>query len=267
MTTVATPPSVRATSWAVRPPGAFRPDSVVEVAYGGSSLIAFRWGRFDAFGTAAYWVAQASDGGYSSTISPCGSLAEDVAFCLLGGYGITAEINDAAFRSLIRAGLVSTDPVPEPEDIEAVLRRPLTVRGHRQPIRYRFPRQKALRLHLALGRLSGEPLPSSAGELRDVLLGFPGIGPKTASWIVRNHTGSDEVAIIDVHLRRAGLAAGFFRSEWRLPADYDMFEAAFLAYAGAGGIGAGVLDVCIWDQVRRLGRAAAIFLKPVAVLD
>lgn len=266
MTAVATTVSARTTSWAVSPPGALGPDSVVEVAEGGNALIAFRWGRYDAFGTAAYWVAQACDGGYSRAISPAGSLAEEVAFCLLGGYGITAEVNDAAFRSLIGAGLVKTDPLPKAEDIEAVLRTPLAVRGRRQPIRYRFPQQKALRLHMALQRLSGEQLPSPAVELRDALMGFTGIGPKTASWIVRNQTGSNEVAIIDVHLRRAGLASGFFRSEWRLPEDYPLFEAAFLAYAGVGRVGAGVLDVCIWDQVRRLGRAAARFLKPASVL-
>ena len=44
--------------------------------------------------------------------------------------------------------------------------------------------------------------------LRDWLLAIPGIGPKTASWIVRNRTGSSAVAIIDVHILRAGTSAG-----------------------------------------------------------
>lgn len=35
------------------------------------------------------------------------------------------------------------------------------------------------------------------------------IGPKTASWIVRNYRKSDCVAIIDIHIHRAGLLAGF----------------------------------------------------------
>lgn len=260
------PPRVDPPSWGVTPPGTLRPDSLVEVTCRGNPLVTFRWGRFDGFGTAAYWVAQASEGSYRGAISPCASLAEEVAFCLLGGYGITAEVNDAAFQLLSEAGLFRTDPVPGVEEIEAVLRGPLSARGHRHPIRYRFPRQRAQRLHMAMRRLGAETLPSSAVELRGALLGFTGIGPKTASWIVRNQTGSDEVAIIDVHLRRAGLAAGFFRSDWRLPEDYGLFEAAFLAYAGAGGVGAAVLDVCIWDQVRRLGRAASRFLKPVSVL-
>lgn len=256
----------RARSWCADPPGPLGPDSVVAVTAGGDALVAFRWGRCDAFGTASYWASQAAGSSYSRTISPADSLAEEVAFCILGGYGITAEMNDAAFRALVLGGGVSTDPVPGPDAIEAVLRLPLTVRGHRQPVHYRFPRQKALRLHAALERLSTGTLPASPVELRDALLGFSGIGHKTASWVVRNHTGSDDVAIIDVHLRRAGLAAGFFRPEWRLPADYLLFEAAFLSYAEAGGVGAGVLDLCIWDQVRRLGRAAARFLRPASVL-
>lgn len=266
MTAIDTPAGAQYTSWCANPAGPLGPRSVVEVVAGGKSLAAFRWGRFDAFGTAAYWIEQASDGAYDVAISPCGSLAEEVAFCVLGGYGITAKMNEAAFRALVRGNLVNTESVPVPEDIEAVLRTPLTVPGHRQPVHYRFPRQKALRLHAALARVSAGPLPSTPGELRDALLDFPGIGPKTASWIVRNHTGSNEVAIIDVHLRRAGLAAGFFRPEWRLPDDYRLFEGAFLAYAAAGGVGAAVLDVCIWDQVRRLGRAATRFLRPTPIL-
>lgn len=266
MTALELPGAAGSVDWRANPPGPLGPESVIEVNSVGNRLITFRWGRVDAFGTAAYWVAQASDGAREAAISP-GTLVNEVAFCLLGGYGITAEMNLAAFRSLARAGLVSTDPVPEPDDIEAVLRVPVAVRGHHQPIRYRFPQQRALRLHAALARLGDEPLPSSPVDLRDALRGFAGIGPKTASWIVRNYTGSDEVAIVDVHLRRAGLAAGFFRAEWRLPQDYRLFETAFLAYADAGGVGAGVLDVCIWEQVRRLGRTAARFLRPASVLD
>lgn len=247
-------------SWSASPTGALRPASVVELLAQGQPLVTFPWGRHDAFGTAAYWVAQVGECPYGSLISAGGELIEDLVFCLLGGYGITAAMNDAAFRCLVHAGLVTTDPVPESEEIEAVLRVPLNLRAHREPVRYRFPRQRAVRLNAALAKLREGSLPSSPLELRDALLDFHGIGPKTASWIVRNQTGSDEVAIIDVHLRRAGLAAGFFRAEWRLPEDYHLFEWAFLAYAGAGGVAAAGLDVCIWDQVRRLGRARARFL-------
>ena len=51
-------------------------------------------------------------------------------------------------------------------------------------------------------RLPQEPL-----SLREFLLQLHGIGYKTASWIVRNFTGSDDVAIVDIHLRRAGVIA------------------------------------------------------------
>lgn len=264
MTAVGLLPPVRSLSWSVTPPGTPGPESVVEVVSGTRRLVAFRWGRPDGFGTAAYWTAQVAAGGHPAASSVGTSLAEEVCFCLLGGYGVTAEMNHAAYRAVSEAGLIRTEHIPDPAEIETNLRAPLAVRGHRRPIHYRFPSQRAQRLSVALALLGSRSLPSTPVELRDALLEFPGIGHKTASWIVRNHTGSDDIAIIDVHLRRAGLAAGFFRPEWRLPQDYAIFEAAFLAYAGAGNVSAASLDLCIWDQVRRLGHAADKILRPMS---
>ena len=247
--------------WSVSHPEPLGAGSVVEVSSGGGRpLVAFTWGRTDGFGTAAYWVGQAGDPAYAVALGRGAPLVEELCFCLLGGYGVTAEANAAAFSALSEAGLVRTEPAPSAEEVEAVLSVPLVVRGRRRPVRYRFPRQRAGRVASALARLGATSLPLSPVGLRDSLLGFDGVGPKTASWIVRNHTLSNDVAIVDVHLRRAGLAAGFFRPEWRLPRDYHLFEAAFLAYAAVGRVPAGVLDLCIWDQVRRLGRSVGVLL-------
>ena len=266
MTMLLASPST-ARRWSASPTGPLHAESVVELSLGTVHLVSLPWGRFDGFGTAAYWVAQARQGTYTSAEASGGSLARDVCFCLLGGYGVTAEINAAAYAAVLDADLIRTDPAPDASEIECVLRRPLSARGHRGLVHYRFPNQRAVRVSSALRLLGSHPLPSAPVELRNALLSFTGIGPKTASWIVRNHTGSSDIAIIDIHLRRAGLAAGFFSPEWRLPRDYALFEAAFLAYADAGGVPAGDLDLCIWDQVRRLGRAAAKMLRPASRLD
>jgi N-glycosylase/DNA lyase len=251
----------RRPQWSVSGAEPLGPGSVVEVSSGdGTPLVAFPWGRSDGFGTAAYWACQAGDPTYAVALGRGAPLIEELCFCLLGGYGVTAETNAAAFSALSEAGLVRTKPPPLAAEVEAALSVPLAVRGHRRPVRYRFPRQRAARVASALARLGVASLPRSPVELRDSLLSFDGVGPKTASWVVRNHLLSDEVAIVDVHLRRAGIAAGFFRPEWRLPQDYHLFEAAFLAYAAVGGVPAGVLDLCIWDQVRRLGRSAGVLL-------
>lgn len=265
--TTALTPRRPAPAWSASPTGPSGPGTIVSLMLGDERLVAVAWGRHDGFGTPAYWVAQTQEAAQAPAERFGAALLDEVCFCLLGGYGVTAEVNDAAYEALKDAGLLCPDPVPSAAEIESVLARPLHVRGRRRPVRYRFPSQRATRLSAALGRLGAGPLPSEPVELRDALLAFAGVGPKTASWIVRNHTGSSDVAIIDVHLRRAGLAAGFFRPQWRLPQDYHLFEAAFLAYAGAGGVAASDLDICIWEQVRRLGRAAPKMLPPLSSPD
>jgi hypothetical protein len=68
------------------------------------------------------------------------------------------------------------------------------------------------------------------------------------------------VAIIDIHVLRAGTTAGFFPRGWRLPKDYARFEAAFLAVARHGDVRPSVLDSCIWGTLSRLGRHAAAII-------
>src|SRR5271169_3585943 len=63
------------------------------------------WGRPEDFFTPAFWasiVATAnSSHGY---VSLDGNLRREVCFCLLGGFGIKAEINHAAYLWLSKAG-------------------------------------------------------------------------------------------------------------------------------------------------------------------
>ena len=57
------------------------------------------WGRFDAFGSAAYWVDQTVRGHYVDRVAALARDADVVSetlFCLLGGFGITAESAQAA---------------------------------------------------------------------------------------------------------------------------------------------------------------------------
>jgi len=121
--------------------------------------------------------------------------------------------------------------------------------------RYRFPRQKA---HLLAAALRGlDALDALAGdrELRDDLTRLPGIGPKTASWIVRNIRCSDAVAILDVHIVRAGRLAGIFPLGVTPERHYGRLEARFLAFALDIGVRASVLDALMWDYMRRLPHA------------
>ena len=208
------------------------------------------WGRFDAFGSAAYWVDQTVRGHYVDRVAAlaCGAdVVSETLFCLLGGFGITAESARAAHS--VVWGVLEADPAPTAERLEDALRRPLPGGLGR----YRFPRQRAVRVADAASRLRVSPPPSEPTQLREYLLALNGIGPKTAAWIVRNVSGSAEVAIVDIWLVRALTQVGIFRPEWRVDQHYERFEAAFLQYAAHGRVPPGALDLCIWEQARRVG--------------
>ncbi len=215
-----------------------------------------QFGRSEWVPSPAFWVALAAQEASEARAyisSPGSPLIEDVAFCILGGYGIKMEVNRAAWELLKGEGIFAGTPTPRVDKIEALLRQPLWVGG--RWTRYRFPKQRAERLNHALNRLIDYPVP--AGEplaLRAALMMLPGIGPKTASWIVRNWAGSDEVAILDVHVIRAGQMMGLFPKDIRLPRDYGALERRFLDFARALSVPASLLDALIWREMRALTR-------------
>jgi len=189
------------------------------------------------------------------------TLAEEIAACVLGGYGIPSEVGMAAFRTVRDHGMLDTRRVARGitgAELEKLLLEPLDVNG--RAVRYRFALQRSHRLADALAGLRQPGRPTTPRELRAWLLDLPGIGPKTASWIVRNHLGSDEVAIIDVHLLRAGVIAGIFDPAWTPTRHYIQLEEMFLAWARHGGVSAANLDAVIWSEMSRWGRSAPAVL-------
>jgi len=234
-----------------------RPTANSEVRFAVDGLVAcsFRWGEAHHIGTPAFWVDQAARG-YGDWNHKLGtSLVEETIACLLGGHGVRSGVALAAFRHLRSRGLIAVGLVPDASAIEAALAEPIPTSDPGRVVRYRFPRQRSGRVRDALLQLGSEQAPSQPELLRGWLMGIPGIGPKTASWIVRNTTGSESVAVIDVHIQRAGLAARVFSPRWVLPRDYLLFEAAFLAYAVLGKISPRTLDACIWHVLQALGPA------------
>ena len=217
-------------------------------------LPGIQWGSFDELMTPAYWKGQAWQherlGSYDE-LRLGRSLTEELAACLLGGYGMPAELGLAAYRRLRDRGLLGT--VPTVGALESALSEPFVV-GRGVTRRYRFPRQKARYLAGCLQAIQDIDLPTSDRTLRDLLLQLPGIGPKTASWIVRNHRGSDAVAIIDVHILRAGRHVGLFPVSWQPQQHYVALESAFLEFASALDVRVSLLDALIWDYMRNLPR-------------
>lgn len=207
------------------------------------------WGRIEEIGSPAYWSAQSwlweIDEPNHYRLGR--SLREEVLACLLGGYGIPAEVGLAAYQRL-RA--------QPPSELLAVdrcrqfLLEPLNVNG--RAVRYRFANQKARYIAGSMAGLGHVSEELGDVDLRDALARLPGIGLKTASWIVRNWRGSDTVSVLDIHIIRASEGLGLFKRGWQVTKDYRRMEQAYLAFCRAIEARASVLDSVMWMTMRQL---------------
>ena len=159
-----------------------------------------------------------------------------------------AELGWAAFVRLRDEGLLCSRPTTD--EVERALTRPFKVANASR--RYRFARQKARYLCGAIDTVCALAPARDARELRRQLIGITGIGPKTASWIVRNYLGSDEVAILDIHITRAGVAAGVFPETADPIRNYFKLEDRFLEFCAAIDEPPSRLDAIMWDYMRRI---------------
>ena len=158
------------------------------------------WGSYDVLGTAAFWVDQTVREDHAEQVAAMATGTDfetELVYCLLGGFGVTAELAHAACQVVLE--MIAADPRLTADDLERRLREPLPDGMGR----YRFPRQRSQRIAAALTHTRDHPPPDEPLALRAYLLGLNGVGPKTAGWIVRNLTGSADVAIIDIWLIRA----------------------------------------------------------------
>lgn len=212
-----------------------------------------KWGREDWFSSPAYWYSLAQKSEQADDyIAPKGTpLHYELAFCVLGGFGIKMEVNRAAWQRLFKAGILEPSRKPTSIEIERLLLPPLKV--GRKRVRYRFPYQRSLRLSLALTSIEDCPPRTESGlEFRDDLMRLPGVGPKTASWLARNWLGCEDVAILDIHVLRACRTMRLFDGEIRLPKDYPRLERLFLDFAKALSVRPSLLDALIWREMRSL---------------
>lgn len=210
------------------------------------------WGRVDQLFTPAFWAAQAwlRQEEFDQFQYKLGNtLHEEVAACLLAGYGIPSEVGISAFRALRHRGLLDGRSASA-EEIYEILRGPFQL--GRRSFRYRFAKQKSIYLSEYLREAHPlNPPTTDASAFRQWLLRFRGIGMKIASWITRNWLGSDSVAVIDVHVYRAGLLARVFNKNTTIPRDYLSLERKYLEFAHAINVRASILDCLIWTQMRQ----------------
>jgi N-glycosylase/DNA lyase len=222
-----------------------------------------RWGDHWALFTPAYWLSQVwmteLHDQHHSPFKARGSLDEELVFCMLGGFGVPAELATAAFMACKTANLIARRATSA-DDWAEILLRPLLVNG--RAARYRYPHQKSKFLSGVMAYLRSHSIGAHCGkELRDSLLKIRGVGPKTAGWVARNYLDADDVAILDVHIVRAGLLCGLFTPAQRVERNYFAMETRFIEFCGALGVRPAVIDCLIWSQMRSIGPLALNALK------
>jgi thermostable 8-oxoguanine DNA glycosylase len=193
------------------------------------------------------------------------SIEDELLFCLLGGHGVTFELARSATAVLEPLNVFGRKW--SPSRLEAAIRTELETAQFDPPRkdgslrRYRYPRRKALVIAQAAQWVKGRrPLYENLWVLdderarRNVLCECPGIGLKTASWLLRNVGLGDALAVVDVHVLRALAAAGRI-TDARLPRDYHAVERHFLAWCDELNAPPAAFDLMVWEWQRAVANA------------
>jgi thermostable 8-oxoguanine DNA glycosylase len=184
----------------------------------------------------------------------------ELLFCVLGGHGVAFEMGSSALEAVETLDVFneSHDPWALHDALVALLEQPRFRPPRRDGSlrRFRFPRRKAQLICAARGWLLGvgslvDGLDQLAceRERRAWLMGCPGLGPKSASWLLRNTGWANRLAIIDIHVARAMRDAGLLADNpW--PGDYVQVEQLFLEWCDRLGAPPAVFDLFVWEWQR-----------------
>jgi N-glycosylase/DNA lyase len=188
------------------------------------------------------------------------ALHDELLFCLLGGFGVSYELNRSAADAI-----AELDPFNAIDDeglrraVESVLSEPRFEprRSDGSLRRYRFPARKAKLIVDASHWLRSQQSVSEQldamscdRERRTFLCTCPGVGPKTASWVLRNVGLATELAILDIHLLRALRHSGRLDASVRLPRDYAEVEQTFLSWCAELNADPAAFDLFVWEWQR-----------------
>ena len=184
-------------------------------------------------------------------------------FVILGGYGISYEENLSAFKVLKRKGYMShslyNDVVECPSVINKVYKElstpqfyPLTNKGERR--RYRFTQKKAREFVCANYWLLQECQWDILKKLKEInqecqrewLCNCPGIGIKSASWLLRNIGINEDCAILDIHILRFLRRIGFDSPNHMTDSWYLSIEKQMQHICQSLGIPLGKMDYLLW---------------------
>jgi N-glycosylase/DNA lyase len=227
-------------------------------------LPGLKWGVCYQLYTPAFWKLQYLLNSFSVSNNAhriSDNIVEEVVLCILGGYGIPSEIGMVAFERLRKEEIIRKD-IPL-EKIACALTRPFET-GNNKLIRYRFANQKAKYIYSFLNRSDLEIIPEHDDlALRKWLMTINGIGPKTASWITRNWLRSERVAILDIHILRAGVITGFFSRKFNLVTEYYDLENKYLNFCKFLEVRPSDMDAIIWSYMKKNNKLALNILSSI----
>jgi N-glycosylase/DNA lyase len=194
-------------------------------------------------------------------------LRKEMIFCLLGGHGITFELAQSATSAVW--DLQPFDEAWTPARLRREVQRELSQPRFEPRCadgslrRYRYPKRKARLIAEAVrwvriqrGIRPGLNALETEEQRRGWLCDCPGVGMKTASWILRNCGWAQRLAIVDVHLLRA-LNEAQLVTDATLPRDYEQVERAYLDWADRLGACPAALDLFLWEVHRSVDRIRA----------
>jgi len=220
-------------------------------------LPGIKWGHYCQLYTPAFWKFMYLSSGIPNEQTYhrlSSTVIEEVVACLLGGFGMPAELGIAAFKRLQDENLI--DPGTPFSKIKRALSKPFMFfdGSHK---RYRFYNQKSKYVFNFLQRddLNSIPMDDDL-KFRNWLLTIDGIGPKTASWVTRNWLQSENVAILDIHVLRAGIIAGIFDVDHDVSSKYFELEINYLSFCKALDVLPSNMDAIIWNYMKKTNKLA-----------
>jgi N-glycosylase/DNA lyase len=188
------------------------------------------------------------------------ALRKELVFCVLGGHGVTFELASSATK--VVTALRPFDPAWTIGRLRGTIRRELSKpqfeprRRDGSLRRYRYPTRKAHLIADAVAWVNAEgglrrglAAHGTESARRAWLCECPGVGMKTASWLLRNSGWAKNLAILDVHVMRAMAEADIIQGAV-LPGDYEAVEMAYLSWADRLGACPAALDLFLWDVER-----------------
>lgn len=185
----------------------------------------------------------------------------ELIFCLMGGFGVTYELGRSAASLICQLRPFSEEWGDEDlfNAISEALMKPQfdPVKADGTPRRYRFPFRKASAIVKARNWLHcNGPIHQRLLELesdrerREFLSECPGMGLKTASWLLRNLGMGAGLATVDVHVFRALAEAERIPNHLQMPRDYELVEEAFLEWCNEMQAPPAAFDLFLWHWQR-----------------